>query len=188
MDSFLGSGTTSAVAIKMGRHSIGVEIGDHARSIAAKRLASVIAGEQGGISEAVEWRGGSGFRYCTLGNLLFDEWGGITEGVTFSDLAAFVFFSDTGSPIPAKAQADVPLIGTFQSRAIYLLWAADSAGVASDTAGNVLTPERLASLPLPSAEFDGGRTIYAEGCTVTPERLAAAGVTFKQIPYQVTAA
>lgn len=188
MDSFLGSGTTSAVATKMGRRSIGVEIGQHARSIAAKRLMSVVAGEAGGISQAVGWQGGGGFRYCTLGKPLFDDWGGITEGVTFSDLAAFVFFSDTGSPIAAKAVADVPLLGTFQSRAIYLLWAADSAGVASELAGNVLTSERLASLPSPSVEFAGARIIYAEGCTISPERLAAAGVTFKQIPYQLAAA
>ena len=175
LDSFAGSGTTGVAAEKItGRRFILVELDPAiARDVTAERL------RRSGIS---------GFRYCTLGKPLFDEWGGITEGVTFSDLAAFVFFSDTGSPIPAKAQSDVPLIGTFQGRAIYLLWAADSAGVASDTAGNVLTPERLASLPLPSAEFNGGRTIYAEGCTVAPERLAAAGVTFKQIPYQVAAA
>lgn len=188
IDSFLGSGTTAAVAHKMGRRYLGVERGEHARTHAAKRLNAVIDGESGGVSSATGWEGGGGFRYCTLGKPLFDEWGGITEGVTFPNLAAFVFFADTGNPIPAKASADVPLIGTFQGRAIYLLWAARSAGVASDAAGNVLTPERLARLPLPSDGFEGARIVYAEGCTVSPERLAAAGVAFKQIPYQVAAA
>lgn len=188
LDTFAGSGTTAAAAHKMGRRWLTVEMGGHAQTHTAKRLAAVVDGERGGISDQYNWTGGSGFRYCTLGKPLFDEWGGITEGVTFPDLAAFVFFSDTGSPIPEKASAETPLLGTFQDRAIYLLWSADSAGVASDRAGNVLTPERLANLSLPEDGFNGSRTIYAEGCTVTPERLAAAGVTFKQIPYQVAAA
>ena len=195
LDSFGGSGTTGHAALKLQAAGVDcrfilVEIDPNtAQRITAVRLNRAINGYADKVNADTPVPGlGSGFRYCTLGKPLFDEWGGITEGVTFPDLAAFVFFSDTGSPIPAKARADAPLIGTFQGRAIYLLWAADSAGVASEAAGNVLTPERLASLPLAGGHFDGSRTIYAEGCTVAPERLAAADVTFKQIPYQVAAA
>jgi len=198
LDSFVGSGTTAHAVWKLNerlggrRRFIAVEMKrEIAQEVTVRRLTRASQGysrkKRDGSEEAVPGLGG-GFRYCTLGKPLFDEWGGITEGVTFPDLAAFVFFSDTGSPIPAKAQADTPLIGTFQGRAIYLLWAADSAGVASEAAGNVLTPERLASLPKPSPDFAGVATVYAEGCTVSPERMAAAGVTFKQIPYQVAAA
>lgn len=196
LDSFSGSGTTGHATLALnadtgfGLRFVLVEMEERVlKTINVPRITRAIAGYDKATNpeEHVEGLGG-GFRYCTLGRPLFDEWGGITEGVTFPDLAAFVFFSDTGSPIPAKASADVPLLGTFQSRAIYLLWAADSAGVASNAAGNVLTPDRLASLPLPSDVLDGSRTIYAEGCTVAPERLAAAGVTFKQIPYQVVGA
>lgn len=67
LDSFLGSGTTAAVAHKMGRRYIGIEMGEHAKTHCLPRLEKVIAGEQGGISEAVGWKGGGGFRFHTLG-------------------------------------------------------------------------------------------------------------------------
>ena len=63
LDSFLGSGTTAAVAHKMGRHYIGIEMGEHARTHCIPRLQKVIEGEQGGISEAIGWKGGGGFRF-----------------------------------------------------------------------------------------------------------------------------
>jgi adenine-specific DNA-methyltransferase len=188
LDSFAGSGTTAAVSHKLDRRHISVEMGDHARTHCAPRLNKVIGGEDGGVSQAVGWEGGGGFRYCTLGKPLFDEWGTISEGVSFADLAAFVFFSDTGNPIPAKAAGDTSLLGSFQNRAVHLLWSAESAGVANAVAGNVLTADTLAALPKPSPDFDGAAVVYDEGCTVTAERLAAAGVTFKQIPYQVIGA
>jgi adenine-specific DNA-methyltransferase len=78
LDSFAGSGTTGAVAQKMGRRWIMVEIGDHADTHIVPRLKKVIDGEdQGGISKAVEWKGGGGFRYYTLAPSLLekDKWG-----------------------------------------------------------------------------------------------------------------
>jgi hypothetical protein len=60
LDSFLGSGTTAAVAHKMMRRYVGIEMGDHAVTHCVPRLTKVIEGEQGGISEAVEWKGGGG--------------------------------------------------------------------------------------------------------------------------------
>ncbi len=184
MDSFVGSGTTGAVAQKMRRHYLTIEMGDHAQSHAALRYRKVVAGQDtGGISEDVNWTSGGGFRFCTLGKPLFDEWGGVNEGVTFGDLAAFVFFSDTGNPIPAKATGETSLLGEFQGRAIHLLFAAGSIGVADAAAGNVLTLGVLEAL----AAHEGPRVVYAEGCTVPPERLAADGVVFKQVPYQLQA-
>jgi len=66
LDSFLGSGTTAAVAHKMGRRWIGVELGEHARTHCQARLRKVVSGEQGGISKSVGWRGGGGFRFYRL--------------------------------------------------------------------------------------------------------------------------
>ena len=66
LDSFLGSGTTAAVAHKMGRRWIGVELGEHARTHCNPRLQQVVDGEQGGISKAVNWQGGGGFKFYTL--------------------------------------------------------------------------------------------------------------------------
>ena len=70
LDSFLGSGTTAAVAHKMGRRYIGIEMGEHARTHCVPRLKKVVDGEQGGISEAVGWKGGGGFRFCKLGSAI----------------------------------------------------------------------------------------------------------------------
>ena len=67
LDSFLGSGTTAAVAQKMGRRWIGVEMGDHVYTHCIPRLKKVIDGEdQGGITKAVNWQGGGGFRFYEL--------------------------------------------------------------------------------------------------------------------------
>lgn len=73
LDSFLGSGTTAAVAHKMGRRWIGVELGDHAYTHCAPRMKKVIDGEQGGISKAVGWKGGGGFRFCELAPSLLQK-------------------------------------------------------------------------------------------------------------------
>jgi adenine-specific DNA-methyltransferase len=67
LDSFLGSGTTAAVAHKMGRRWIGIELGDHCDTHCVPRLQKVCDGtDQGGISKAVEWKGGGGFKYYDL--------------------------------------------------------------------------------------------------------------------------
>ena len=66
LDSFLGSGTTAAVAHKMGRKYIGIELGEHAITHCAPRLRQVVDGEQGGISKAVNWQGGGGFKFYEL--------------------------------------------------------------------------------------------------------------------------
>ena len=66
LDSFLGSGTTAAVAHKMGRHWIGVELGEHAYTHCKVRMDKVIAGEQGGISKAVNWQGGGTYKFYEL--------------------------------------------------------------------------------------------------------------------------
>ena len=78
LDSFLGSGTTAAVAHKMGRRWIGIEMGDHAYTHCKVRLDKVIAGEdKGGITKAVDWKGGGGYRFYELAPTLikFDELG-----------------------------------------------------------------------------------------------------------------
>jgi len=98
LDSFLGSGTTAAVAHKMGRKWIGVEMGDHAVTHCAPRLVKVIEGEQGGISKAVEWQGGGGFSFYRLGEQVFDNEGRIRPGIKFPALAAHIWFSETGVP------------------------------------------------------------------------------------------
>jgi len=66
LDAYLGSGTAAAVAHKLNRRYIGIEVGPHALTHAASRLRQVVDGEQGGVSEAVGWRGGGGFDFYSL--------------------------------------------------------------------------------------------------------------------------
>lgn len=78
LDSFAGSGTTGAVAHKMGRRWIMIELGDHCHTHIIPRMQKVINGEdQGGISQAVNWQGGGGYRYYKLAPSLLqqDRWG-----------------------------------------------------------------------------------------------------------------
>lgn len=78
LDSFAGSGTTGAVAHKMGRRWIMVELGEHCHTHIIPRLKKVINGDDpGGITEAVNWKGGGGFRYYHLAPSLLekDKWG-----------------------------------------------------------------------------------------------------------------
>lgn len=74
LDSFLGSGTTAAVAHKMGRRYIGVEMGEHAYTHCKVRLDKVIAGEDnGGITKKVDWKGGGGYRFYELAPSLINQ-------------------------------------------------------------------------------------------------------------------
>lgn len=78
LDSFAGSGTTGAVAHKMGRRWIMVELGEHCHTHIIPRMQKVIDGtDQGGVSKIVEWEGGGGFRYFSLAPSLLekDKWG-----------------------------------------------------------------------------------------------------------------
>jgi len=191
LDSFSGSGTTGHAVASVNKDDGGsrrfilVEMKeDIAHGVTAERLRRVINGynKAGDPEKPVEGLGG-GFRYCRLGEPLFDEFGDIASEVRFPDLAAHIFFTETGVPIPQKATTE--FLGVYQDRAVYLLFDEASAHTPREAAGNVLTPDRLAQLPEPPAGFDGARVVYAEGCTVSADRLKASGTTFKQIPYQV---
>lgn len=73
LDSFLGSGTTTAVAHKMGRKWIGIELGEHAYTHCKIRMDNVINGEQSGISKEVGWTGGGGYKFYELAPSLLEK-------------------------------------------------------------------------------------------------------------------
>jgi len=180
LDSFLGSGTTAAVAHKMQRRYIGIELGEHARTHCAVRLQKVIQGEQGGISKAVNWQGGGGFRFYTLGAELFGADGNIHPEVKFADLAAYLWFMQTHTPY--KGKADSPLLGIHNETAYYLLYN----GILKDKSidgGNVLTRPLLQTLPA----HTGKRVIYANSSRLGEKALQAANVIFQPIPWAIQA-
>lgn len=182
LDSFLGSGTTAAVAHKMGRRYIGIEMGAHARTHCVPRLEKVIDGEQGGISPAVGWKGGGGFAFHTLGEPAFDERGRLNTAVTFATLAAYVWHIETGSP--GQQAFESPLLGIKNGVAYFLLYN----GILGDRrpeGGNVLTSAILSHIRTlcPAAT---PLVVYGDSSRLGPARMAAQGVTFKQIPYDVS--
>lgn len=183
LDSFLGSGTTAAVAHKMGRRWIGIEMGDHAATHCKPRLDKVIEGEQGGVSRSVGWTGGGAYRFYRLGAAVFDADGHIAGDIAFPTLAAHIWFSETGTPLAGIAS--VPMLGVHEGIAYALLFNG-ILGDRSVSGGNVLTAALLARLRAQSS-WTGPITIYGEWSKLGSARLAEAGVTFKQTPYDVKA-
>ena len=188
LDSFLGSGTTAAVAHKMGRRYIGIEKGEHAVTHCRPRLQKVIDGEQGGISKSVNWQGGGGFRFYRLGPTVFDETGQISRDIDFKVLAAHVWFSETKHPW--NGTGDSPLLGLHDGHAYALLYN----GILGDrrpAGGNVLIRAILDRIRQEIAQsntgFDGKLTIYGKQSRLTPTTLERENIVFKQMPYDLKA-
>ena len=188
LDSFAGSGTTGQAVLALNRQDGGsrrfilVEIDEMiARDITAERVRRVAHGYTNAKGEAVAGLGG-GFQFARLGKTLFDETGAIRSDVTFPELAEFVFFKETGRPLPkaSRGQRRSPLLGVHDGRAVYLLFN----GILGDrtvNGGNVLTGPVLAQLP-PHA---GPKVIYAAAGRLGRARLEAERITFKQTPYDL---
>lgn len=182
LDSFAGSGTTGHAVLKQNaedggqRRFILVEVDVKiARDITAERVKRVVSGYTTPKDEAVAGLGG-GFQFSRLSaHPLFDADGQIRSDVTFVELAKFVWFSETQTGY--TGQADSPLLGVHEGRAIYLLYN----GILKDKSvagGNVLTGPVLDVLP----RFAGPKVIYAAANRLGM-RTAREGITFKQTPY-----
>lgn len=180
LDSFLGSGTTSAVAHKMGRRYIGIEMGEQARTHALPRLKAVINGEQTGISKAVRWEGGGGFSFYNLGSPVFNEQGFLHSDVKFNDLASYVWWLETKTPLQSNKH-DTPFLGVYNEVAYYLLYN-DVLGDKRPRGGNLLTHKVLKYLDEHYA-YDGKRIIIGEATRIGDSSLEALNIEFKQIPY-----
>jgi site-specific DNA-methyltransferase (adenine-specific)/adenine-specific DNA-methyltransferase len=188
LDSFAGSGTTGHAVLKMNaanteqepRRFIMVEMQPEiARNITRERVSRVAEGYKNAKGEQVDGLGG-GFRFCELGEPLFDETGQIRETVRFGELARHVYFCETGEPLPRERVPNTPLLGICRGVAVYLLFN----GILGDktaNGGNVLTRKVLALLP----PFNGPKVIYCAGCLIGAERLAEEGVTIRQTPYEI---
>ena len=145
MDSFAGSGTTGDAVLNLNhkeqsnRRFILIEMmPETAENITAVRLARVVKGysKAGDTSKPIEGLGG-GFRYCRLGVPLFNEFGDIDGNVSFSDLAAHVFFAETGAPIPSRASGITSYLGKQGEKAVYLLFAAGQEGNPREALGKL---------------------------------------------------
>ena len=184
MDSFLGSGTTAAVAQKMGRRWIGIEMGEHAKTHCAVRLKKVVDGEQGGISKQVGWQGGGGFKFYELGEPMLNENGAISEGIDFDTLAAHIWWRETG-----LAWDMVMRNGTFLGVHDGVAYAMLYNGVLHDRSyagGNVLTPKtmRIIREDIGAAKY-GRLVVYGECTKLGAAKLREENVEFRQTPYDI---
>ena len=211
LDSFAGSGTTGHAVLRQNaedgghRRFILIEMDEKiARDITAERVKRVAQGYTNAKGEKVEGLGG-GFRFCELGEPLFDERGQIKPSVRFADLARHVYFTETGEPLPDPVAANVrrlilkpgakesqslltsaatrqwsPLVGVCRGVGIYLLFNG-ILGDKSANGGNILTRVVLAQLP----KFDGQKVIYCAGCLLGKDRLQAERIIVRQTPYEI---
>ena len=186
LDSFVGSGTTAAVAHKMGRRYIGIEMGDHAVTHCVPRLESVIKGEQGGVSKLVNWKGGGGFHFYRLGDSIFLPDGSVNPKINFRTLAAHLWFLETQTPYDGNGKS--PLLGVGEKAAIALLYN----GILKDKSangGNILTRKTLGEIRQAAAKKgcadDFPIIIYANGSRLAKSTLDGEGVDCRQIPYEI---
>lgn len=184
MDSFLGSGTTTAVAHKLGRRWIGIEMGEHAKTHCAVRMKKVVDGEQGGISKSVKWQGGGGFRFYELGEAILKEDGSLTADIPFEVMAAHVWFTETKRPyVPPKAKTTV--LGVHDGTAYVLLYN----GILMDRSvngGNVLTRKTLEVIQADLEGLDFKKVVvYGEACRLMAPTLEAMKIEFRQTPYDL---
>lgn len=186
LDSFAGSGTTGQAVLQLNhadsqqRRFILVEMKEaNAKGITRERVCRVAQGYKNAKGEKVEGLGG-GFRFCELGEPLFDEAGQIRETVKFGELARHVYFCETGEPLPRERVPNSALLGVFRGTGIYLLFNG-ILGDKSANGGNVLNRKILGSLP-PHA---GPKIIFCAGCLLGADRLAQENIVIRQTPYEV---
>lgn len=187
LDSFAGSGTTGHAVLKLNRADsqrrrfILIEMKSSiAREITAERVRRVALGHRNSKGESVEGLGG-GFRFCELGDSIFDERGHVRPSVSFADLARHVYFTETGEPLPReRVSARSPLLAVCRGVAVYLLYNG-VLGDRSANGGNVLTRAVLAQLP----PHEGPRIVYCAGCLLGRDRLQAERIVVRQTPYEI---
>lgn len=186
LDSFAGSGTTGQAVMQANHRDGGsrrfvlVELEPEiSRNVAAKRVSQSLEGYDERNGKSIE--GPGGFRYCRLGDPLFDEHGKIRTSVRFGDLARHVFFTETGEPLPNNRARKSPLVGiTSNGVAVYLLYN----GILEDRSvngGNILTSKTLALLP----RHNGPKVVFAASSRLSNQRLKRENITFKQTPYAI---
>jgi len=185
LDSFSGSGTTGHAVMQLNktdggkRRFILVEMEPEVcRLITAERLRRVIEGytweDQRG-NQRHEFGLGRGFSYYEIGEPLFDAQG-FRQEIPFEDVARYVFFTETGAPMPESANGQTPFLGCANGVGVYLLY-----GGVLGNGENALTRAVMNRLP----PHDGPKVIYGTSCRISATTLKREGITFRQIPYDV---
>ena len=206
LDSFAGSGTTGAVAHKMGRRWIMIELGEHCQTHIIPRLQKVIDGEdQGGVSKAVNWQGGGGFRYYSLAPSLMeiDKWGNWVVNKDYNPamlaealckLEGFTYAPGRmNSPLQAASPQPVPINSHPQAQAVGANSFAHPTehwwqhGYSSERDFIYITTQNLSHQQLEelSAEVGGDRSLLVCCAAFRGKADQFANLTLKKIPKMV---
>lgn len=176
LDSFAGSGTTAHAVLDMNakdgghRRFLLIELGDYAESITAERVKRVICGYGEG-KRAVAGTGGA-FGFYELGPVLMEQ-GRINEGVDVEELRRFVFFTETRQVLPPATPEEPYLLGTHLEQAYYFYYEHEQT--------TWLNEAFLSTMKTRAERY----VIYADGCSLSADELAARHITFKKIPRDI---
>lgn len=193
MDSFAGSGTTAHAVLKQNaedggnRRFILVEMDNNiAKTVTAERVKRVCQGYTNAKGKEVEGLG-SGFAFYRLSaEPLFNAAGKVRPDVTFTQLAEFVWFMETGTSLTAHTttKLDSPLLGVFQEKAICLLYN----GILKDKTemgGNVLNARTLPFLQSLMPDATMPMVVFGARCRFDKAILSKLNITFHQLPYEL---
>lgn len=182
LDSFAGSGTTAHAVLELNKEDGGnrkfilVEMEDEiARKVTAERVKRVIKGYTYKNSKVddikVEGLGG-GFQFMNLDTELFDAHGLINNDIDYTDLARYIFFSETKLDLKEKAMKDY-FIGERNGTEYYLIY--------KQGKENILNEKTASKLK----KTDKEKIVYADNCTLDSDTFDELNIIFKQIPYEV---
>ncbi|HAX18135.1 MAG TPA: type III restriction endonuclease subunit M [Actinobacteria bacterium] len=186
LDSFAGSGTTAHAVLELNKEDkdggnrkfILVEMEDEiARKVTAERVKRVIKGYtyKNSKGENAKIKGlGGGFQFMNLDTELFNAHGLINDNISYTDLARYIFFSETKLDLKEKAMKDY-FIGENNGAEYYLVF--------KQGKENILNEKIVSKLK----KTDKKKVVYADNCTLDSDMLNEHGITFKQIPYEVRA-
>ena len=169
LDSFAGSGTTAQAVLDLNsedegnRNFILVEMEEKfAEKTTAERIKRAIK----------KYKYKDGFQFSKLGKPLFNARGQIDDSCSFEDLASYIYFTETQAILDKKVISK-PYIGENSGISYYLMY--------SGRNKNDLTRAAISKL-----SFKNSAVVYADRCLVDEDELAKKGITFKQIPYEIT--
>ena len=176
LDSFAGSGTNAHAVLNINKADGGrrkfilIEMMDYAESITAERVRRVITGYGEG-KKAVDGTGGA-FSYYELGEpLLIGEY--LNEDVGVEAIRRYVYFTETGKPLPQETPEEPYYLGTYADAAYYFYYEREEV--------TTLSRDLLHSITAKAAHY----VIYADLCILSEKQLARANITFRKIPRDI---
>lgn len=174
IDSFAGSGTTAAVAHKMKRKWITIEMGDHCFTHTYERLKNVVLGnDKTGVSEKYSYQGYGGFNFYEVGPCVFDRKGFLNRDIEDEKLAELLFYLETKTSIKVH-KIKYPFLGQANDKNIFLL-----PKDISDL--RVFTQDYLNIID----GYKGRKVVYADILKISETMLKEFDIEFKQIPYDI---